>query len=176
VCDIYQHQQKFDLNNIVSTYPSLELPTSEVRYISLFRHFDNRTMSNTIVPIIEAAVPDVEMASSQSDSSDASDILDMRDDEGWDDVEPEEEELQNIISLLDDELFHDIKSMLEHCKVKYNFDFLNIRQKVTYESFVTFSALSNVFSSDFYDNVKLVNYIRSQVHSMCNVDQVEEFY
>ena len=40
--------------------------------------------------------------------------------------------------------------MLDHCKIKHNFDFLEIRQRL---------ALS------FYDNVKLVNFIRSQVHS-----------
>jgi protein arginine N-methyltransferase 3 len=40
--------------------------------------------------------------------------------------------------------------MLDHCKDKYNFDFLEIRQRL---------------ALDFYDNVKLVNFIRSQVHS-----------
>jgi len=88
-------------------------------------------------------------AQSSSGSSEASDILDLKDDEGWEDAEPDEEE-EHFISLLDDEVFTDINSMLNHCKEKYGFDFLDIRQKVT---------------TDFYDNVKLVNFIRSQVHS-----------
>ena len=83
---------------------------------------------------MSTTVPVVEYASSRSGSSEASDILDLRDDEGWEDAEPEEEEEQNFISLLDDEVFHDINSMLEHCKVKHNFDFLEIRQRVTYVS------------------------------------------
>lgn len=55
-----------------------------------------------------------------------------------------------LTSEISDEVFTDIKSMLDHCKDKYNFDFLEIRQRL---------------ALDFYDNVKLVNFIRSQVHS-----------
>ncbi|KAF4627773.1 hypothetical protein G7Y89_g10383 [Cudoniella acicularis] len=84
-----------------------------------------------------------------SGSSEASDILDLRDDEGWEDAEPDEEETQ-FISLLDDEVFTDIMSMLNHCKDKYNFDFLQIRKQL---------------GLDFYGNVKLVNFIRSRVHN-----------
>jgi type I protein arginine methyltransferase len=84
-----------------------------------------------------------------SGSSEASDILDLKDDEGWEDAEPDEEETQ-FISLLDDEVFTDIMSMLNHCKDKYHFDFLEVRQRL---------------GLDFYSNIKLVNYIRSQVHS-----------
>lgn len=40
--------------------------------------------------------------------------------------------------------------MLDHCKTKFGFDFLEIRHRL---------------GLDFYENVKLVNYIRSQVHS-----------
>lgn len=95
------------------------------------------------VPGTEGYVP------SESGSSEASDILDLKDDEGWEDAEPDVEQEQ-FISLLDDEVFSDINSMLEHCKVKHNFDFLAIRQK---------------FALDFYGNIKLVNYIRAQTHS-----------
>ncbi|RDL37215.1 putative Ribosomal protein arginine N-methytransferase rmt3 [Venustampulla echinocandica] len=90
-----------------------------------------------------------ENAPPSSVSSEASDILDLRDDEGWEDAEPDEEESQ-FISLLDDEVFTDIMSMLNHCKDKYSFDFLEVRQKL---------------GLDFYGNIKLVNYIRSQVHN-----------
>ena len=84
-----------------------------------------------------------------SGSSEASDILDLKDDEGWEDAEPDEEETQ-FISLFDDEVFTDIMSMLNHCKDKHNFDFLQVRQRL---------------GLDFYGNIKLVNYIRTQVHS-----------
>ncbi|KAH6679605.1 putative ribosomal protein arginine N-methytransferase rmt3 [Halenospora varia] len=89
-----------------------------------------------------------------SGSSEASDILDLKDDEGWEDAEPDEEETQ-FISLLDDEVFTDIMSMLNHCKDKYNFDFLEIRKKL---------------GLDFYGNIKLVNYVRSRVHNGQKVD------
>ncbi|TVY50517.1 Ribosomal protein arginine N-methyltransferase rmt3 [Lachnellula cervina] len=84
-----------------------------------------------------------------SGSSEASDILDLKDDEGWEDAEPDEEEMQ-FISLLDDEVFTDIMSMLNHCKDKHNFDFLQVRQRL---------------GLDFYGTIKFVNYIRNQIHS-----------
>jgi protein arginine N-methyltransferase 3 len=87
-------------------------------------------------------------APSSSGSSEA-DILDLNDDEGWEDAEPEIEE-NTFISLFDDEIFTDAISMLNHCKAKYNFDFLETRQRL---------------GLDFYGNIKLVNFIRSQVHS-----------
>lgn len=84
-----------------------------------------------------------------SGSSEASDILDLKDDEGWEDAEPDVE-TEIFISLLDDDVFTDITSMLNHCKSKYNFDFLELKQKL---------------ASDFYDGVKLVNFIRTQTHN-----------
>lgn len=79
--------------------------------------------------------------------SESSDILDLKDDEGWEDAEPDEEQDQ-IVSLFDDKVFANTLSMLNHCKEKYNFDFLSIRDK---------------FALDFYGNIKLVNFIRSEV-------------
>lgn len=90
-----------------------------------------------------------DLLSSSGSSEGDDDILNPEDDDGWEDAEPDEEE-EHFISLLDDEVFPDIKSMLKHCKDKYNFDFLDIRQKL---------------HLDFYGSIKLVNYIRSQVHS-----------
>lgn len=91
----------------------------------------------------------VEKYAASSGSSENSDILDLKDDEGWEDAEPDEEDIQ-FISLLDDEVFKDIQTMLTHCKEKYDFDFMDVRQKL---------------GLDFYGTIKLVNYIRSQVHS-----------
>ncbi|KAK0103554.1 hypothetical protein ONS95_005571 [Cadophora gregata] len=90
-----------------------------------------------------------------SGSSENSDVLDLKNDEGWEDAEPDQEEFQ-FISLLDDEVFTDIHSMLKHCKEKHNFDFLEVRQKL---------------GLDFYGNIRLVNYIRSQVHGGHKVSQ-----
>lgn len=82
---------------------------------------------------------------SDSESSDS-----REDDEGWDDVEQEEEETQQVISLLDDKVFPDVLSMLEYCKGKHNFDFLALRQKL---------------QLDFHGCVKLVNYSKFQLAS-----------
>ncbi|KAJ3578001.1 hypothetical protein NPX13_g2565 [Xylaria arbuscula] len=74
---------------------------------------------------------------------------DSRDEEGWNDVEEDEEETPEVISLLDDRVFPDVISMLAHCKDKHNFDFLAVRQKL---------------QLDFHGCVKLVNFIRQRVH------------
>ncbi|KAI0202511.1 S-adenosyl-L-methionine-dependent methyltransferase [Astrocystis sublimbata] len=78
---------------------------------------------------------------SESDSS--------KDDEGWNDVEEEDEDTQEVISLLDDRVFPDVISMLAYCKEKHSFDFLGVRQKL---------------QLDFHGCVKLVNFIRQRVH------------
>ncbi|KAG9245111.1 S-adenosyl-L-methionine-dependent methyltransferase [Calycina marina] len=93
----------------------------------------------------KSAAPGYAGSSSSSEGS----VTDLKGDEGWLDAEEDLIE-ENFISLLDDEVFSDVKSMLEHCKNKHNFDFLEVRQRVV---------------SDFYDNIKLVNYIRSCIHS-----------
>ncbi len=90
-----------------------------------------------------------------SGSSENSDILDMKNEDGWEDAEPDEEETP-FISLLDDEVFMDIYAMLNHCKQMYNFDFREIRQRL---------------ALDFYGSIKLVNFIRSQVHNGNKVSQ-----
>jgi type I protein arginine methyltransferase len=93
--------------------------------------------------------PAIEKFAPSSSGSSEGDILDLKDDEGWEDAEPEEE-VDTFISLLDDEVFTDIMQMLNHCKEKHNFNFLELRQRL---------------GLDFYGNIKLVNFIRSQVHS-----------
>ncbi|GAW22041.1 hypothetical protein ANO14919_115760 [Xylariales sp. No.14919] len=74
---------------------------------------------------------------------------DSRDEEGWNDVEDDEEEIPEVISLLDDRVFPDVISMLTHCKEKHKFDFLAVRQRL---------------QLDFHGCVKLVNFIRQRVH------------
>ncbi|KAF1813624.1 protein methyltransferase [Eremomyces bilateralis CBS 781.70] len=82
------------------------------------------------------------MSSVSSDSE--SDILDPRADEGWEDVEPEEE-IISVKSFFDDRWFPDVKSMLEYCKQEHGFDFSDVRKRL---------------GLDFYDTIKLINYIR----------------
>ncbi|KAI0456025.1 S-adenosyl-L-methionine-dependent methyltransferase [Xylaria acuta] len=86
-------------------------------------------------------VHDNPLSDSESDGS--------RDEEGWNDVEEDEEETQEVISLLDDRVFPDVISMLTYCKDKHNFDFLGVRQRL---------------QLDFHGCVKLVNFIRQRVH------------
>ncbi|KAH8677705.1 S-adenosyl-L-methionine-dependent methyltransferase [Xylariales sp. PMI_506] len=81
--------------------------------------------------------------------SDSESFDSREDDEGWDDVDAEEEERQEVISLLDASVFPDVMAMLAYCKDKHGFDFLNVRQKL---------------QLDFHGSVKLVNYIRQRVH------------
>ncbi|KAM3065165.1 Ribosomal protein arginine N-methyltransferase rmt3 [Clarireedia jacksonii] len=89
-------------------------------------------------------------APSDSGSSEPSDILDLKDDEGWEDAEPEDEEQNQFVSLFDDVVFPDILAMLDYCKEKHGFDFLEVRQKL---------------GLDFYGSIKLTNYIRSKAQS-----------
>ncbi|KAH7040087.1 S-adenosyl-L-methionine-dependent methyltransferase [Microdochium trichocladiopsis] len=80
--------------------------------------------------------------------SESSSIGSRADDEGWDDVEADEEESVEVVSLLDDRVFPDVLSMLAYCKEKHSFDFLAVRQKL---------------QLDFHGSVKLVNYVRQRV-------------
>ncbi|KZF25228.1 putative ribosomal protein arginine N-methytransferase rmt3 [Xylona heveae TC161] len=87
------------------------------------------------------------MSSPPSSSSESHfDPLDLRGEEGWEDVEPDNEE-QSVVSLFSDEVFPDVRSMLQHCREKYNFDLVKVRKDL---------------DLDFYGTIKLVNYIRSQ--------------
>ncbi|KAF2136962.1 uncharacterized protein K452DRAFT_322102 [Aplosporella prunicola CBS 121167] len=85
--------------------------------------------------------------SHSSGSSEASDPLDIRDDEGWEDAEPDVESIQ-IVSLFDDQVFPDVKSMIEDCKKRHQFDFIGVQKQL---------------GLDFLGSIKLVNYIRSEV-------------
>jgi protein arginine N-methyltransferase 3 len=102
-----------------------------------------------------SAIPSVETYPESSSGSETSDILDLKNDEGWQDVEPDEEE-QQVISLLDDRAFSDVESMLSYCKEQHNFDFLSLRQSL---------------NLDFYGTIKLVNFIRSEVKAGHPVSQ-----
>jgi protein arginine N-methyltransferase 3 len=76
-----------------------------------------------------------------SDTSSASDPLDTRDDEGWEDVEQDEESVI-VVSLFDDRTFPDAKEMLEYCRDNHGFDIWKLRQ-----TFGDYGCRSNTSSS-----------------------------
>ncbi|RVX72243.1 hypothetical protein B0A52_04447 [Exophiala mesophila] len=82
-----------------------------------------------------------------SDSSSITDPLDTRDDEGWEDVEQDEEQL-TLISLFDSETFSDPRRLLESAREKHGFDIWRLRQD---------------HGLDFFGLIKLINYVRSEV-------------
>lgn len=76
-------------------------------------------------------------SSSGSEASDEQEWLnDSNDDEG-------EQETVQVISLLDDQIFPDAMSMIKHCKDKFGFDFLAVRDRL---------------QLDFYGSIKLINF------------------
>ncbi|KAL2410461.1 Ribosomal protein arginine N-methyltransferase rmt3 [Exophiala dermatitidis] len=84
-----------------------------------------------------------------SDSSSSSDPLDTMDDEGWEDVEPDEESV-TVLSLFDDKTFPDARTMLAYSRDQHGFDIWKLRKD---------------FDLDFLGTIKLVNYIRSEVQA-----------
>lgn len=66
-----------------------------------------------------------------SSSSSSTDPLDTRDDEGWEDANPDDDtENIQIKSFFDDTYFSDVRYMLNECKIRYNFDFLGILRRL----------------------------------------------
>ncbi|KAJ5594775.1 uncharacterized protein N7459_000983 [Penicillium hispanicum] len=92
-----------------------------------------------------AAEPPVDDVS--ADSRSVSHESDSSDEEGWEDVEPDDE-TQPVVGLFSEQVFPDVRSMLKDCKEKHNFDLLKIQKEL---------------DLDFLDTIKLVNYIRSEV-------------
>ena len=71
---------------------------------------------------------DHETYESDSDSSGSEyEPLDVTKDDGWEDVEPEEES-ELIVGLFSDQTFPDVQSMLSDCKEKQGFDFVRVQK------------------------------------------------
>lgn len=64
-----------------------------------------------------------------SDTSSVSDVLDTRNDEGWEDVEQDEESI-TVVSLFDDRTFPNAKEMLKYCQENHGFDIWKLRQEL----------------------------------------------
>ncbi|EEQ27442.1 Ribosomal protein arginine N-methyltransferase rmt3 [Microsporum canis] len=84
---------------------------------------------------------------SDSDDSMPEEPLDLTRDDGWEDVEPEEES-EPVVGLFTDKVYPDTRSMLDECKEKFDFDLVRVRREL---------------ELDFLGTIKLVNYIRSEV-------------
>jgi protein arginine N-methyltransferase 3 len=65
-----------------------------------------------------------------SNSSSSSEVSDLREEEGWEDAEPDQEDLQ-VVSLFDEKTFPDALSMIGYCKEKYNFDFIGVQKSLS---------------------------------------------
>ncbi|KAJ5155730.1 protein arginine methyltransferase RmtB [Penicillium capsulatum] len=90
-----------------------------------------------------ADVPD----SVPADARSVSDESDSSTEEGWEDVEPDDE-TQPVVGLFSEEIFPDVRSMLQASKEKHGFDLLAIQKQL---------------GLDFLDTIKLVNYVRTEV-------------
>lgn len=62
-----------------------------------------------------------------ADSRSLSGESDSSDEEGWEDVEPDDES-QPVVGLFTEQVFPDVRSMLQDCKEKHSFDLLKIQK------------------------------------------------
>jgi protein arginine N-methyltransferase 3 len=79
-------------------------------------------MSSSIPSTAAAAVDDM-----HSDSDSASDILDLANDEGWEDIEPENDS-QPVVGLFSADVYPDVRSMLKESRERYNFDLVKVQK------------------------------------------------
>ena len=84
-------------------------------------NFDTRA---TLV-MVSSPASDREMI--VSGSSEDGDVLDLADDEGWEDLEPDVETVK-VVCLMCDGIFDGAQSMLEHCKDNHQMDIVSIRK------------------------------------------------
>lgn len=69
------------------------------------------------------------MSPASSSDSESHDILDLEDDEGWEDLEPDVEKIK-IVSLFGEDKFDDVQTMLQHCKDNHQFDLVKIQKEL----------------------------------------------
>lgn len=68
------------------------------------------------------------MVPQQAASSSSSGTSDLREEEGWEDAEPDNEDL-TFVSFFDEKTFPDAISMLLYSKEQYHFDFISIQKE-----------------------------------------------
>lgn len=69
-----------------------------------------------------------------SDSHSVSDESDSNNEEGWEDVEPDDE-TQPVVGLFSEQVYPDARSMLKEAKEKYNFDLAKIQKDLGMSQF-----------------------------------------
>ena len=65
-----------------------------------------------------------------SDSSEEADILDLKDDEGWEDKEPDVEKIE-VFCLGCPQTFPDVQSMLPHCRDTHKIDIVEVQKTLS---------------------------------------------
>lgn len=70
-----------------------------------------------------------DMSHGSNSKSSTSDPLDLTQDEGWEDVEPDDEP-QPVFSLFSNEIFPDVRAMLRDCKKNFHFDLVRVQQQL----------------------------------------------
>lgn len=55
---------------------------------------------------------------------------DVTDEEGWEDLEPDQEESQPIVGLFSDKIYPDVNAMLQESKDKHDFDMRKIQKEL----------------------------------------------
>ena len=65
-----------------------------------------------------------------SDSSEEADILDLQDDEGWEDQEPDMERIE-VHCLGCSQVFSDAHSMLSHCQLSHDVDIVQVQKTLS---------------------------------------------
>jgi len=89
---------------------------------SLYYGANMATFSDSVANGLQPPSP------SSSDSRDSG-LLQMSEDEGWEDAEAEEED-QEVESLFTNEIFPNTRAMLEDCKAKHGFDLVKTTKEL----------------------------------------------
>lgn len=82
-------------------------------------------MSELPISAVKAAQDDASSDARSTASEDSS----SSNEEGWEDIEPDNES-QPVIGLFSDKVYPDIISMLEETKMKHNFDLRGIKRNL----------------------------------------------
>ncbi|PYH33433.1 protein arginine methyltransferase RmtB [Aspergillus neoniger CBS 115656] len=94
-----------------------------------------------------SALPSERLPRDDDARSVSSDSSDVSNEEGWEDVEPDDD-TQPVVGLFSEKVYPDVRAMLKETKDKYNFDLRRIQKEL---------------DLDFLGTIKLVNYVRTQV-------------
>ncbi|CAF9913087.1 MAG: hypothetical protein ALECFALPRED_008628 [Alectoria fallacina] len=92
------------------------------------------------------AITEADQEGEPSDSSEEADILDLKDDEGWEDQEPDVENIE-VYCLGCSQTFSDAQSMLPHCRDTHNIDIVKVQKTLRL---------------DFLEMIKMINFIRAE--------------